>query len=452
MEMGSLVLRQSMSDQSNQPTVGAGSLARRSFLKNATAAGVVGTAGSVVFPHVSRAADAVKGKVLKVGLVGCGGRGTGAASQAMSADPNVKLWALGDTFQGQIDKTMRNLSQKYSGKMEVEKSRQFVGLDAYQKVIDSGVDVVLLASPPGFRPKHLAAAVQAGKHAFAEKPMAVDMAGVKLIMESARLAKSKGISIQHGYCWRFAPAVRAAYDKLLAGELGRIVSVYGNFLASPPKPMVDDSTRPSGMSDVEWQVRNWMGYEWLSGGPLIEQAVHSVDKMSWAMGDVDPIAAVATGGRAQKDDNGNTWDHYHVAYEYPGGVICHISQRQYKGCHTEVIDRVFCEKGRMVGPGRPMFYNTEGKAIWRHRGRKENMYQVCHNEFFNAIRAGKLINAGDYMARSTALGILGREAAHTGKRITWDALMASSDDLASDKLKWGDAHKVPGCPVPGKEA
>lgn len=419
---------------------------RRRFVKAAAAAGV---AGAVAFPHVSRAQDAVGKRILKVGLVGCGGRGTGAANQALSADPNVRLWAVGDVFESQVAKAIGNLAPRFGAKVEVGKSRRFVGLDAYRKVIDSGVDVVLLTSPPGFRPQHFAAAVMAGKHVFAEKPMAVDMAGVKSVLASARLAKTKGICIQHGFCWRFAPAVREAYARVLAGEIGAVRSVYGTYLANVPKPMTAAADRKPGWSDVEWQVRNWMGYEWLSGGPFLEQAIHTVDKVAWAMGDVPPLAAVATGGRVQRDDDGNVYDHYNVAYEYPGGVIAHVGQRQLQGAYTEVIDRVAGEKGRMIGPGRPMIYDAGGKAVWRHRGRGENMYQVCHNELFAAIRKGEALNTGDYMANSTALGLLGREAAHTGRRITWDMLMASAGDLAPDSLKWTDAHKVPGVPVPG---
>lgn len=407
-------------------------------------------AGAVAFPSVLSAKDGNSQKILKVGVIGCGGRGTGAASQALIADPNVKLWALADAFEGQVKKSLNNLSKKYSGRIDVPPARQFSGLDAYQQLIDSGVDVVLLTAPPGFRPKHLAAAVKAGKHIFSEKPMAVDMAGVKSVLESAKLAQSKGVSIQHGYCWRFAPGVREAYKRVLDGELGRVISVYGNFLVSPPKPMAPLKSRKPEWSDVEWQLRNWMGFEWLSGGPLIEQGIHSVDKMAWAMGDVAPIAAVASGGRSQREDSGNTYDHYNIAYEYPNGAICHIAQRQYNNVHREVVDRVFCEKGRMVGPGRPMLYDASGKGIWRFKGKNENMYQVCHNELFAAIREGRVINTGEYMANSTALGILGREAAHTGQRITWDQLMASDDALAPDTLKWDDEHKVPGVPVPGR--
>lgn len=425
-----------------------GKFSRRRFVQSTAAASVA--AGVVGFPHVAMSQETVAKKVLKIGLIGCGGRGTGAASQALTADPHVKLWAMADVFDGQVKKSLNNLSKKYSGRIDVDASRQFVGLDAYEKLLESGVDVVLLTAPPGFRPKHLEAAVKAGKHIFSEKPMAVDMAGVKLVLESSRLAKSKGITIQHGFCWRFAPAVREVYQKILDGALGRIVSIYGNFLANPPKPMTAAKNRKPEWSDVEWQVRNWMGYEWLSGGPLIEQAIHAVDKMAWAMGDIAPVAAVASGGRIQRSDEGNVYDHYNVAYEYPGGVICHVAQRQYQNAHTEVVDRVYGEHGRMVGPGRPMIYDASGKAIWRFKGKKENMYQVTHNEMFAAIREGKVINTGEYMANSTAVALLGREAAHTGQRVTWDKLMASDGDLAPDTLKWDGEHKVPGVPVPGR--
>ncbi|MEJ6572948.1 MAG: Gfo/Idh/MocA family oxidoreductase [Akkermansiaceae bacterium] len=422
-------------------------LPRRKFVQSATAAAI---AGAISFPHVSRAKDATKNKVLKIGLIGCGGRGSGAASQALAADPNVKLWAMGDAFGNHIEKAHQNLEQKFGAKMEVDASRRFVGLDAFEKVINSGVDVVLLGTPPGFRPQHLAAAVKAGKHVFAEKPMAVDIDGVKSVIASAKLAQSKGVSIQHGFCWRYAPAVRAAYQKVLDGEIGRIISVYGTFMSGVPKPMSTTNSRKPEWSDVEWQIRNWYGYEWLSGGPLIEQAVHAVDKVAWAMNDVAPVAAVGTGGRIQRSDAGNIYDHYNVAYEYPDNVICHLGQRQFNGAHREVVDRVYGDKGRMVGPGRPMIYDASGKAVWRHKGSAPNMYQVCHNEFFAAIRAGKIINTGEYMANSTALALLGREAAQTGQRITWKKFMASSCDLSPDSLKWGDSHKTPGVPVPGK--
>lgn len=418
---------------------------RRMFLKGTAAAGVV--AG---FPNLLLAQG--NQERLKIGLIGCGGRGTGAAQQALSADPNVVLWALGDAFEQPLKSSLQGLSG-FGAKVEVPQERQFVGLDAYQKVIESGVDVVLLAAPPGFRPQHLRASIEAGKHVFAEKPMAVDVAGVKSVMESAKLAKQKGVAIQHGYCWRFAPGVRELYQKVLNGDLGRVFSVYGTYMGSAPKPLEPGMKKPEGMSDVEWQLRWWTNFEWTSGGPLLEQAVHTVDKIAWAMGDVAPIAAVANGGRAYRTDAGNVYDHYNIAFEYPGGVICHLGERQFNGCHTEVVDRIYCEKGTAVAPGSPMVLDLDGKKrTWMYRapaGSEQNMYQVCHNEFFAALRKGEIINTGEYMANSTMLGLLGREAAHTGQRITWEQLWSAGQDLAPDDLKMSDAFAVAPVPVPG---
>jgi predicted dehydrogenase len=415
---------------------------RRTFLKVAGA-----TAAFSAFPNILLGAPANNAK-LKIGLVGCGGRGTGAAQQALSADENTVLWAIADVFETQIPKALNNL-KSFEGRLEVPTERQFSGLDGYQKLIESGVDVVVLASPPGFRPQHMRAAIEAGKHVFAEKPMAVDVAGVKSVMETARLAKEKGLTLQHGYCWRYDPGAREGYGKILSGELGRVISVYGTYLANVPKPSTSTDQRNPAWGDVEWQVRNWMGHEWLSGGPLIEQCIHTVDKVSWAMGDVEPIAARGGGGRTQRVDDGNVWDHYDVTYEYPGGVFCHVGQRQLSGCFNEVVDRVICEKGTLQAPGRVFTTNPDGKMTWAFRGQAANMYQVCHNEWFAAIRKGEPLNTGDRMVLSTMLGILGREAAHTGQRITWADLWKSEQDLAPDTLKLSDAHPVAPVPKPG---
>lgn len=417
---------------------------RRKFLAATGAA-----AAAISFPAVVRAQGAANNATLKIGLIGCGGRGTGAATQALTADPNVKLWAIGDAFQSQIGKSIGQLS-KFGDKVDVPEARQFSGLDAFQKVIESGVDVVILTSPPGFRPQHLRAAVEAGKHVFAEKPMAIDVAGVKSVIESAKIAKAKGSTIQHGFCWRFSPNTREGYGKVLSGELGKVVSVYGTYLAGVPKPSTSIDQRNPEWADVEWQIRNWMGHQWLSGGPLIEQGIHTVDKIAWAMGDVAPIAARGSGGRAQRTDDGSVWDHYDVAFEYPGGIICHIGQRQFLGAFSEVVDRVFCEKGTLEAPGRVLTKDREGKTTWAYRGQPDNMYQVCHNEWFAAIRAGKELNTGEYMANSTMLGLLAREAAQTGQRITWEQMWESKQDIAPDTLKLSDSFPVPPVPVPGQ--
>ncbi len=415
---------------------------RRHFL--AAAGATTAIAG---FPAIARAQGA-SDPVLKIGLIGAGGRGTGAASQALTADPNVKLWAVGDAFPGQITSSLQNLAG-FGDRIEVPEARRFSGLDAYQKVLASGVDVVLLATPPGFRPLHLRAAVEAGKHVFAEKPMAVDVNGVKSVVESARIAKEKGLTLQHGFCWRFAPGTREGYAKVRDGALGRITSVYGTYMGAVPKPSTSIDQRQAGWADVEWQIRNWMAHEWLSGGPILEQAIHTVDKIAWAMGDIAPIAARGGGGRAQRSDDGNVWDHYEVTFEYPGGVFCHIGQRQFQNAFSEVMDRVFCINGTLEAPGRVLTKDPEGKTTWAFRGPPADMYQVCHNEWFAAIRKGEPLNAGDYMANSTMLGLLAREAAHTGQRITWESLWKASQDLAPDDLKMSDSFPIQAVPVPG---
>jgi predicted dehydrogenase len=416
---------------------------RRVFLRSAAATTLIAGFPNILLAQGNQAK-------LKIGLVGCGGRGTGAADQALSADPNVVLWAMADAFGSQITNSINHLSKKFNGKVDVPESRQFSGLDACQKLLESGVDVVLLATPPGFRPAHLRAAIEAGKHVFAEKPMAVDVAGVKSVVESARLAKEKNLTLQHGFCWRFSPNTRAGYGKILSGELGRVVSVYGTYMGGVPKPTTALADRDPKFGDVEWQVRNWMAHEWLSGGPLLEQAIHTVDKIAWAMNDVAPIAARGCGGRTQRSDDGNVWDHYEVTFEYPNEVLCHIHQRQMSGCFSEVKDRVHCEKGIMEAPDRVVTKDISGKIDWAYRGDNTNMYQVCHNEWFAAIRKGQPLNAGEYMANSTMLAILGREAAHSGQRITWNDLWNAKQDLAPDSLQMGDKHPTAEVPIPGR--
>lgn len=425
---------------------------RRNFLKTSTAAGTAAAVGA--FPHIA-SGQINKNDTIKVGLVGCGGRGSGAAVQALSADDNTQLWAVGDAFSSKLANPLATLKAKFDKRADVPKERQFVGLDAYRKVIDSGVDVVLLATPPAYRPMMLRAAIEAGKHVFAEKPMAVDMAGIHHLMESAKIAKEKNLAIQHGYCWRFSPANRVGFGKALGGELGRITGFIGTYLGSTVRALAPDEQKPEGMSDVEWQVSKWINFEWLSGGPLLEQCIHAVDKMAWAMGDVAPVAAFGNGGRGQRRDVGNVYDNYSIVYEYPGNVFCTIEQRQYNGCFNENVSRIICENGTVIGPWKVSVKDDKGKTAWKYRGERgveQNMYQTCHNEFFDNLRAGKIVNSGEFMAKSTALGILGREAAHTGQRILWDDLWATKEDQApEEKLKFGDAFPIAPVPIPGTD-
>lgn len=419
---------------------------RRHLLKTGAAASI-----ALGAPGILRAQGGMKDKI-KIGLIGCGGRGNGAVVQALSADPDVVLWAVGDAFGSGVANAMKT-TERFGKQIEVTPERQFVGLDAYQSVIDSGVDVVLLTTPPAFRPQHLRAAVEAGKHSFVEKPMAVDMAGVHSVLESTKMAKAKNLAIQHGFCWRYEPGAREAFGKLHNGELGRLTSVYGTYLANPVKPLGGD--QPEGMPDVEWQLRNWFNFQWLSSGPLVEQCIHTVDKVAWALNDVDPIAVVASGGRALKSDDSNIYDHYNVAYEYPNGVMAHVGQRHFVKCHNEVRDRIFCEKGtaHVTGFGRSHIVDGSDQRTWRYKATPEaeqNPYQVCHNELFASLRAGTIINTGEYMAKSTALGLFGREAAHSGQRLKWADFWKTAQDDAPDDLKMESEFPVAAPPRPGE--
>lgn len=421
---------------------------RRQMLKTSTAAGTLAALG---FPHIAKA-QAGNNDTIKVGIVGCGGRGTGAVNQALKADPNVKLWAAGDAFKVQVDRCLTNLSS-YGERAAVPAERQFVGIDCYQDIIASGIDVIILTSAPGFRPLHIQAAVDAGIHMFVEKPMAVDPAGLRSVLASVKKAKEKNISIQNGFCWRFHPSVKEAYHKITSGEYGRVNSVYGTYLASPVRPLADNAKKPAGMGMVEWQVANWVNFDWLSGGALLEQAIHTTDKVAWAMNDVIPVAAVGTGGKIGRNDPGNVYDHHNVTYEYPDSVFCHVAQRQIQGVHNEVIDRVTCDEATVFAPGDCYARDHKGKLIWKSKpkpGEEQNMYQVEHNELFAALRAGKRIDGGEHMINSTAHALLGAYAAQTGQRVTWKQLFESDLDLAPDGLKFEDDFQAAPLPIPGK--
>jgi predicted dehydrogenase len=403
----------------------------------------------VAFPFIARAAKDVAGDTLKVGLVGCGGRGSGAASQALEADYNANLHAVADVFSQTAENAVKALGDKFANRVDVPKDRQFVGLDAYKKVIEC-CDVVLLATPPGFRPGHMQAAVDAGKHIFCEKPMAVDAAGYRVAMDAVRKSKEKKLSVVAGFCWRRDASRKEAFRRLFDGQIGDITSIFSHYYTNPVKPMPPASTRLPEWSDVEWQIRNWYNFSWLSGDGLVEQAVHSVDKLGWAMKDQDPISCIATGGRQIPSEGGNIFDHCHIAYEYPNNVFCHLGQRQIKGCANETFDFIRGTKGTLViGKGDPFI---DGEERWRHRGDVKNMYQVEHDEFFAAIRKGEMVNDGDWMLHSTMLAIMGRMAAYTGKRITWADAVKSEEDLAPEEtLKWGDKFEPTPMPMPGQK-
>ena len=420
--------------------------ARRDFLK-ASALGTVLAAG---FPAILSAQST---KAIKIGLVGCGGRGTGAASQALNADDYSELTAVADVYQERIDESLNQLRTvsdgKISHKVKVDPKNQFVGLNAYQKLIDSGVDVVLLATPPGFRPQHIRAVIEAGKHVFCEKPVAVDAPGVRDVLESVKLAKQKNISLVSGFCWRYSNYIKETFEQIESGAIGDIVAYYATYYTSPVKPMPDASERPAGMSDVEWQIRNWYNFGWLCGDSLVEQAVHSVDKVAWAMKDAPPVSCVATGGRQIPAKGGNIFDHFEVNYLYPNNVRAFVACRQMEGCYNENSDYILGTKGSAT-IGRGPLPRIEGEKKWTFQGTKYDMYQAEHDALFASIRQGKPLNDGARMVTSTMLAIMGRMAAYTGQQVTWDQAMNSQERLGPDKVEWNMSLPVAPMSLPGK--
>lgn len=393
-------------------------------------------------------------KRLKIGLIGCGGRGGGAVVNAMGMDSNTQLWAMGDVFGGAIQGTLGSLKKRFKDRAEVPVERQFTGLDAYQQVLASNPDVVLLTTPPGFRPLHFKAAVEAGKHVFCEKPVAVDVAGIRSVMESTKLAKQKGLSITCGFCWRYSPSRRIMFKKLLEEKaIGEITHYYATYYTGPVKPMPPQNQRNDAWGDVEWQIRNWYNFSWLSGDSLVEQAVHSVDKTCWAMRDTDPISCIANGGRQNPAHGGNIFDHFSCVYQYPGNVLVTVASRQIPNCDNENADYITGTKGHAIING--SLLRILGEHNWSYPEesleKDRDMYDQEHVDFFESIRHGKAHSDGEWMTHSTLVGIMGRMAAYTGKRITWEQLLESKEDLADEAaVQWGSKFTPHDTPVPGK--
>ncbi|MBT5926874.1 MAG: Gfo/Idh/MocA family oxidoreductase, partial [Verrucomicrobia bacterium] len=282
-----------------------------------------------------------------------------------------------------------------------------------------------------FRPMHLRAAVDAGKHVFCEKPMATDAPGLRSVIASANDAKAKKLALVAGYCWRYNYARRALYDKIHNGDIGDVRSIYATYYTGPVKPMPADDTRSPGMSDLDWQVRNWYNFTWLSGDSLVEQAIHSVDKVAWCMKDEPPVKAVATGGRQVPNNNGNIFDHFAVYYEYANGLRAYVGSRQIAGCYNENNDYIHGAKGtaEILGWTR---VQIRGEESWRYQGPNNDMYQTEHDELFASIRDGNPINDGGWMTSSTMMGLMGRMATYTGKEITWEQAMNSQERLVPE--------------------
>jgi myo-inositol 2-dehydrogenase / D-chiro-inositol 1-dehydrogenase len=422
----------------NKPA-SSGKASRRQFLRSSSVAAV----GSALAAQalLARSAYVAGSDLLRVGLIGCGGRGTGAAMQALMADPNVKLVAMADAFEDRLESSLAQLktSQKIEDKVEVPPDHRFVGFNAYQKLIDSGVDVVLMAEPPHFRPRHLKAAIDAGKHVFAEKPVAVDAPGVRSVLATCEDAKKRNLSVVSGLCLRYSLGFRETVQRIHDGAVGEIRALQANDY----RGSIWVKPRQATWSDMEWQMRNWYYFTWLSGDFNVEQHVHYLDVCAWLMKNEYPIKAVGMGGRQVRTgpEYGHIYDHHSVVYEYANGARLFSNCRQQSGCHNDMSSHVMGSKG--VAEVSEDRLAISGSSEWTYRGKDDNFYQTEHDELFASIRSGKPINNGDYMAKSTLLAIMGRMATYTGQVVTWEQAMNSKEDLTPEKYEWGSIPTPP---------
>lgn len=389
---------------------------RRRFLKTSSAAI---SAAAVAGLDISRSAHAAGDDVIRLGLIGCGGRGCGAAVQAMTADPGVRLTAVADLFDHRLQAGLKAIRAKHPDQTAVDDDHCFVGFDAYRRVIAAEVDAVLIANASRFQARHLKACVEAGKHTFVEKPTAIDPPDVKMVLAAAEEAERKGLSIVSGLMCRYNPGVRETVRRVHDGAIGRIVAIQETTL----RPNFRLRKRLPGQSELEYQLYNWTHFSWLSGDYLTASLVHHTDKAAWVMQEKQPATAFGMGGRAAHfgHQHGDCFDHHAVVYEYADGVRMYAYLRVQPGCYVEVSDVVLGTHGR----AHLMQHRITGRTDWRYTGPKANPYQVEQDELIASIRRGRPINNGRYMAQSTMTGILGQIACYTGKKVTRHEALAA---------------------------
>ncbi len=403
---------------------------RRDFLRSTAA---VGAGVALSATH----ANAAGSGGIKIGLIGCGGRGSGAADQALSTvNSNCKLWAMGDAQQARLDTSLNGLSKKHKDHVDVG-DRKFVGLDAYEKVI-AECDLVILTTPPGFRPYHFEAAVNAGRHVFMEKPVATDAPGIRKVLEMGKIADQKGLKVVAGLQRRYQNCYREALKQVKESNIiGDIVSgqVYWNDGGVWVKDRLD------GMTEMQYQMLNWYYFVWLCGDHIAEQHVHNLDVANWFIGST-PLSAQGMGGRQVRTDKkfGEIFDHHVIEFTYANGVRINSQCRHQKGCLNQVREEFTGTKGILYLTGGNNCYATDhkGNVIWKYDSRQKdvNPYQAEHNELQDAILNDKKLNNAEYVATSTMTSILGRMASYSGKEVKWDAALNSQIQLMPNKVTW----------------
>jgi myo-inositol 2-dehydrogenase / D-chiro-inositol 1-dehydrogenase len=383
---------------------------RRDFLRTAALAGIA-------LPAVHAAGDAT----IRLGVIGCGGRGTEAATNAMNAGKDIRVVALGDVVPGRVQETRTTLKLKYGDQVDVSDERCFAGFDAYRRVIEAS-DVVIIANAAKFHPMHLKAAIEAGKHVFCEKPHAIDPSGIQTLREGIALAREKRLSVVSGLQSRYHPGYRETMQRVHDGAIGEVVAIQETWLR-PPYILRD---RVPGMSEIEHQAANQYHFHWLCGDDVPQTLIHNLDRSSWAMRDTAPARAWGMAGRStlNAEKYGDVFDHNSVVFEFAGGVRIYAYCRTIDGCYNENSSVILGTKGRCD----LLKLRITGETNWTHPGpqSKANAYDLEHVALFDGIRAGKPVNNGEYMVRSTLITLMGQFSCYTGKEVTFDQLARST--------------------------
>lgn len=403
------------------------STSRRTFLKSSAAFTGGALIGSV---SLDNSAHAAAGEVIRIGLIGCGGRGTEAALNAMNAGPDVRLVALADLFQERLDASRDRLQKARPAQVELKEDRCFLGFDAYKQLLASGVDAVLLTPASHFIPEMLKAAVDAGKHIFCEKPHGIDIPGVKTCLAASEQARKRSLSLVSGLCWRYDPGVRETLQRVRDGALGDIVAIQETYVG-PPYIVRE---RKPGMTEMQYQMWNWYHFNWLSGDQTAQQLIHSLDKASWTLGDKPPRKLWGLGGRQTclEPQYGDQFDHQAVVFEYDNGVRVFGFTRDQRECYNNTSDFIIGTKGRCD----LLSHRIEGETNWRYDKPRQNMYDLEHRELFDSIRRGQPINNGHYMCLSSALAIAAQMACYAGNLLTWEEVMQSRRSFALPRYGW----------------
>jgi myo-inositol 2-dehydrogenase / D-chiro-inositol 1-dehydrogenase len=423
-------------------------ISRRTFIESVAVAGAAAvTAARTADARPAQSArpqvvaKAPDGAPLKAGLIGCGGRGRGAAENFLDAGSGLQIVALADLFEDRVMAARKMLTENRG--QQIPDSRCFTGFDGYRKLLDSGVDLVIHATPPHFRPMHMAAVVDAGKHLFMEKPVAVDVPGAKAVMQTAERASQRGLAAVTVTQLRRDLTRIAVRERILGGEIGdiralRLIRNQSALWYRVPQP---------GWSDMEYMVRDWVNWTWLSGDIIVEQHIHHLDAVLWVTGKT-PLKATGMGAHARRP-TGDQYDFFSIDYEFPGSIHMHTTIRQLNGCANERQEVIVGSKGSATLDG--VIYDASGRPVWKYDGPENNPLVQEHADWVTAIRTKTPVNTAKETALATLIAIMGRDSAYTGKAITWDDLLASDARLGPTEYALGPVALKPEAPVPGAE-